>query len=72
MRFWQANALSSALFVAVHLPGWTFAGYSAAALLSSASFVFLLALLLGYLLKRTGSLWACAVTHTMSNWGATF
>jgi uncharacterized protein len=70
--FWKANALSSALFVAVHLPGWTFAGTSLAGILSSATFVFLLSLLLGYLLRKTGSLWASVVCHTMSNWGATF
>ena len=70
--FWKANALSSALFVAVHLPGWTFAGLPLAGILSSAAFVFLLSLLLGYLLRKTGSLWACVVCHTMSNWGATF
>ena len=71
--FWTANALSAGLFVAVHLPGWTFAGSpSAGGLLSSAAYVFVLALVLGYLLKKTGSLWACVVTHTMSNWGASF
>ncbi len=70
--FWKANALSSALFVAVHLPGWAFAGTSLAGILSSAVFVFLLSVLLGYLLRKTGSLWACVVCHTMSNWGAMF
>ena len=71
--FWKANALSAGLFVTVHLPGWTFAGPpSAGGLLSSAAYVFVVALILGYLLKKTGSLWACVVTHTMSNWGASF
>ena len=71
--FYTANALSSGLFVTVHLPGWTFAGSpSAGGLLSSAAYVFVVALMLGYLLKKTGSLWACVVTHTMSNWGASF
>ncbi len=71
--FWKANALSAVLFVAIHLPGWIFEGLpSIAGLLSSAAFIFGLALLLGYLLKKTRSLWACVVTHASSNWGATF
>lgn len=41
--FWRANALSSILFVAIHLPGWTFAGaVSASRLLSSSAFIVLL------------------------------
>ena len=71
--FWRANLLSSALFLAIHLPGWGFAGFPAAgALLSALAFVFALSLLLGYLLKRTQSLWSCVVVHTASNYGATF
>ncbi len=70
--FWRANALSAVLFALVHLPGWTFAGVSLAGTLSWAAFVFGLALVLGYLLKKTRSLWACVVCHAMSNWGATY
>lgn len=69
--FWKANALSAGLFAAIHVPGWTFSDVALTSMVSSAAFVFLLALVLGYLLKRTGSLWACVVTHAMSNWGAT-
>ena len=72
MGFWAANTLSAGLFVTVHLPGWIFADVALPGILSSAAFVFLLALVLGYLLKRTGSLWACVVCHTLSNWEATF
>ncbi len=68
----SAPVNTPALFVAVHLPGWTFADTSLIGILSSAAFVLLLSLLLGYLLRKTGSLWACVVCHTMSNWGATF
>ncbi len=71
--FWRANLLSSALFLAIHLPGWGFAGFPAAGdLLSASAFVFALSLLLGYLLKRTQSLWSCVVVHAASNYGATF
>jgi uncharacterized protein len=71
MGFWKANALSAGLFVGVHVPGWIFSGVPLPGIVSSAAFVLVLALVLGYLLKRTGSLWACVVCHAMSNWGAT-
>lgn len=70
---WRANALTSVLFVSIHLPGWIFAGAdSPSGLLASSAFIFLLSVLIGYLLERTGSLWACVVCHAMSNWGTTF
>jgi uncharacterized protein len=71
MGFWKANALSAGLFVGVHVRGWIFSGVPLPGIVSSAAFVLVLALVLGYLLKRTGSLWACVVCHAMSNWGAT-
>jgi membrane protease YdiL (CAAX protease family) len=71
MGFWKANALSAGLFVGVHVRGWIFSGVPLPGIASSAAFVLVLALVLGYLLKRTGSLWACVVCHAMSNWGAT-
>ena len=43
----SAPVHTPALFVAVHLPGWAFAGTSLIGILSSAAFVLLLSLLLG-------------------------
>ena len=71
MGYWKANALSAGLFVGVHVPGWIFSRVPLPGIVSSAAFVLVLALVLGYLLKRTGSLWACVVCNAMSNWGAT-
>jgi membrane protease YdiL (CAAX protease family) len=57
----------------VHLPGWTFAGLpSVGDLISSVAYVFVFGLVLGYLLKRTESMWARVVCHAMSNWGVSF
>jgi membrane protease YdiL (CAAX protease family) len=55
MGFWKANALSAGLFVGVHVPGWIFSRGPLPGIVSSAAFVLVLALVLGYLPKRTGA-----------------
>jgi len=55
MGFWKANALSAGLFVGVRVPGWIFSGVPLPGIVSSAAFVLVLALVLGYLPKRTGA-----------------
>jgi uncharacterized protein len=67
--FWGASAISAALFAAIHLPGWLLVGGLAVdvGLLRPLGEIFALGLALGYLLRRTGSLWASIVLHAAHN-----
>ena len=67
--FMQANARAGVVFVALHLPGWYFQGRlrSPLSLLQPAIFLWLLALLLGWIKKTSGSLYAPMVVHILNN-----
>jgi uncharacterized protein len=68
MTFDRANLLQTGLFVLIHVPGWILLGQfhfpRALGLIGS---VAVIALLLGWLLRRTRSLWACMVCHSLNN-----
>jgi len=57
------------VFVALHLPGWYFQGRlrSPLSMIQTAVFLWLLALLLGWLKKTSGSLYAPMVMHILNN-----
>lgn len=66
LGFWQATLLSSLLFTAIHIPLWLSKGdvlipNDVLPLLT----IFLLAVGLCYLFKRTGSLWSCILVHSL-------
>jgi membrane protease YdiL (CAAX protease family) len=59
--------VASLLFTAIHWPYWLYSqGWSVGLLVTSAQ-IFLLALLLGYLVKKTESLWPSILTHLLNN-----
>jgi membrane protease YdiL (CAAX protease family) len=64
MPFWSANVITSALFLAIHLPGWmalhTFRT-------GSAITIFVFGLIMAVVFKRAGSLWAPIVTHSAND-----
>ena len=64
MPFWRANVITSALFLAIHLPGWmalhTFRT-------GSAITIFVFGLIMAVAFKFAGSLWAPIVTHSASD-----
>jgi uncharacterized protein len=64
MPFWRANVITSALFLAIHLPGWmalhTFRT-------GSAITIFAFGLIMAVAFKFTGSLWAPIVTHSAND-----
>jgi len=64
MPFWRANVVTSALFVAIHLPGWmalhTFRT-------GSAITIFVFGLIMAVVFKFAGSLWAPIVTHSTND-----
>jgi membrane protease YdiL (CAAX protease family) len=67
--FWRANALTTLVFVAMHLPGWLFQGRS----LTLGGFVAPalplagLSLLFGWTKQRSGSLYAAILLHIINN-----
>lgn len=69
MKFWKANMLTAFLFVAIHFPGWII--LSGAPLLSERIVpmleILFLGLLLGFLFRKSNSLWACVILHAVNN-----
>ncbi len=68
MIFRKANALSSLVFVFIHFPKWFSLGYfSHYNVIGSINFIFCFGLLLGYILKKSNSLWPCIFIHLINN-----
>lgn len=66
--FKQANILSTLLFVFIHFPKWFSVGYfSHFNLIGSINFIFWFGLLMGYVLKKSDSLWPCIWIHLANN-----
>jgi membrane protease YdiL (CAAX protease family) len=65
--FWPANLLTSVLFAAIHWPGWLASGGLRTELAMMSLSVFVVGILLGYLLKLTGSLWPSVLVHVLNN-----
>ena len=68
--FWQANFLSSLMFVVLHLPGWYFAGSlveNITKLVGGAAAIFGVSLLFGYAVKRSDSVIAGMLAHFLNN-----
>jgi len=64
MPFWRANVITSALFLAIHVPGWmalhTFRT-------GAAITIFVFGLIMAGAFKFAGSLWAPIVTHSAND-----
>lgn len=67
LRFWNANALASILFVLIHWPYWLWSQGFQASIISTSVSIFILSLFLGYLMKITNSLWPSVVAHIINN-----
>ncbi len=67
LPFWPANVVTAALFTAIHWPYWLYSQGWNTSLLFTSTTIFLLAVLLGYLVKKTESLWPSILTHTLNN-----
>jgi len=70
--FWSANLASALLFAAIHIPGWLLVDRAVigADKVVPLMEIFTLGLGLGYLLRRTGSLWSCVLAHSANNLAA--
>ncbi|OGO19899.1 MAG: hypothetical protein A2Z14_05185 [Chloroflexi bacterium RBG_16_48_8] len=67
MSFWKANMLIAMLFVLIHWPYWQWSGGFQVMVVRDSVSILILALLLGYLVKITNSLWPSVVVHMMNN-----
>ncbi|MDT7543395.1 MAG: protease family protein [Acidobacteriota bacterium] len=67
VRFRSANLLTAILFALIHVPNWLWTRGFQMSLLFDLVGVFALACLLGYLLKRTNTLWVCVGAHVFNN-----
>lgn len=66
--FWKANIITSLLFVAIHWPGWKLIFDNELSwMLQSSVTVFILSIALGYLVKKTNSLWPSIILHAANN-----
>jgi len=67
-RFRWANLATSLLFVLIHFPRWIRDDQLASAeIIGAILYVFAFSYLQGYLLKRSGSLWSCFLSHAIGN-----
>jgi membrane protease YdiL (CAAX protease family) len=69
--FARANLLQAFLFILIHVPGWALMGqFNSPAIVHPICYVFGIGLVLGYVLKKSNSLWACMVIHSFSNFAS--
>jgi len=72
LPFWEANAIQAILFTAMHWPNWLWVnGFQAWIIVTSVS-IFILALFLGWMLRRTNSIWPPIVVHIINNFLSSF
>jgi membrane protease YdiL (CAAX protease family) len=67
VRFWPANLLTALLFALIHVPNWLWTRGFQTTMLFDLAGVFALACLLGYLLRKTNTLWVCVGVHVFNN-----
>ena len=67
MGFWQASAPGSFIFVCLHIPYWISIGKSISSYPYSALYIFVFAMILCFVLKRSGSLWGCIIIHGVND-----
>lgn len=73
MEFWKANALQAVFFTAMHWPQWLWInGLTPTGVLVASISVLAIGLLLGWLFKRTNSIWPPVVFHIVNNFLVSF
>jgi hypothetical protein len=72
LPFWPANLLQAALFAAIHWPNWLWVGGLHWSLVPPSISIFILGVLLGWLTRRTNSIWPAVVVHMVNNFIAAF
>lgn len=69
LNFWIANLLSATAFVIIHFPGWVLIEQTGILPFRFLTIfdILLLGLISGWLLRRSGTLWACVTLHAINN-----
>ncbi len=66
--FRKSNVICAALFLLVHIIGWGFLSQLVLPhILKSAVYIFFFSMVQGVVLKKTDSLWACIIIHSVNN-----
>ncbi|MBA3823394.1 MAG: CPBP family intramembrane metalloprotease [Ktedonobacterales bacterium] len=66
VRFWPANVLTACLFTLTHWPNWVWTHGWGYPLVHSGA-ILILALVLGWLVRATNSLWPSITLHSLNN-----
>ncbi|WP_198029981.1 CPBP family intramembrane glutamic endopeptidase [Oceanobacillus manasiensis] len=67
-RFWNANVVTSLLFVSIHFPIWIYKDlFVFPYILTAITTSFVLSMLFGYIYKRSNSLWSVIIIHSLYN-----
>jgi uncharacterized protein len=66
-KFIKANVFSALLFVSIHFPVWFIQGMTVPKFIFNVIMVFLVGFGLGYLFKKSNSLWSAIIVHTVYN-----
>ena len=64
---WQANLVTSFLFVAIHYPHWIYTEKAPLEILTLSLSIFILSILLGYLMQKTETLLPSIIVHMLNN-----
>ncbi|MCI0487021.1 MAG: CPBP family intramembrane metalloprotease [Blastocatellia bacterium] len=67
LDFWKANLVTAFLFTAIHWPHWLWRNGFQTSMLTTSAAIFILACFLGYLVRKTNSLWPSVVAHIINN-----
>jgi membrane protease YdiL (CAAX protease family) len=69
-RFWLANLITSILFIMIHWPYWFYSGQPARQVLSQSIPILPMSLVLGFLVKKTNSLYPSIAFHLLNNFAS--
>lgn len=70
LPFWAANLLTALLFLLIHLPYWLYTGMAFVPIARLSVPILLLALMLGYLVRKSDSLYPSILLHLLNNWSS--
>jgi membrane protease YdiL (CAAX protease family) len=67
LRFWAANLITATLFTLIHWPFWIWHNGFHFSTVQNSVGILLMAILLGYIVRLTNSLWPAVVVHIVNN-----
>ncbi len=70
--FWKANLIQAFLFTAMHWPNWVWVNGFQIQIVAASMGVFIVAILLGWVLKKGNSIWPLVVVPIVNNFLAAF